>query len=130
MIFCEACRVKNNWTRSSGFPYIGFRASEKCEVCGKLAECHDIPAIRLVPKEEMTFEQKMIDKIMQEGYREKAESLVVSRSNGEPWGTMTDEIRNAFAWRNNEVDWYDTYELRVALREQIQNAEARRKYVL
>ncbi len=129
MLFCESCREKKNWTRSAGYPYIGFRLSEKCEVCGKIGECHDLPAIRLVPKNEMTFEQKMVDKIMQEGYRDKANSLVVTRGNGEEWYTMTEEIRNAFARRNGEIDWYDTYELRVALREQIQNAEARKKNV-
>jgi len=130
MLFCEPCRVKKNWTRSSGYPYIGFRASEKCEVCGKVGECHDIPAIRLVPKNEMTFEQKTVDKIMQQGYRQKAENLVVSRPNGQPWPDMTVEIQSSFARRDGEIDWFDTFELRVALREQIQNAEARRKHVL
>lgn len=127
MLFCEQCREKNNWTRSAGYPYIGFRQGVQCDKCGKIKDCHDLPAIRLTREKDMTAEQKTIDKTMQDQYRQKAELLEVFHSNGRQWQSMTDEIRKAFANRNGEVDWFDTYELRVALREQIQNLEARRR---
>jgi len=128
MLFCEQCRDKKKWTRSAGYPYIGFRIGVRCEQCGAIKDCHDVPAIRLIPEKEFTIEQKMLDKTMQDGYRQKSESLEVYHPSGRLWKSMTDEIQKSFAFRNGAVDWYDTYELRVALREQIQNAERRRKY--
>ena len=127
MLFCEQCRQKNKWPRSSGYPYVGFKTGDQCEKCGKIKDCHDVPAIRLIPEKDKTVEQKMLDKTMQDAYHQKAESLEVYYSSGRLWQAMTDEIRKSFIYRDGKVDWYDTYELRVALREQIQNAEARRK---
>lgn len=127
MLYCEQCRENNKWTRSAGYPYVGFRTGVKCERCGKIKDCHDIPAIRLVSDAEKTVEQKTIDKMMQDQYKQKAESLEVFHGSGRPWTGMTEEIQKTFAYRNGVVDWYDTFELRVALREQIQNMESRRR---
>jgi hypothetical protein len=38
MFFCEACRRKNNWPDSI------FRSRGKCEVCGNVANCSDVPS--------------------------------------------------------------------------------------
>jgi hypothetical protein len=50
MFFCEECRVKNNW------PGIIEASYGPCEVCGKTAECYDVPSSRLPePKKESTY---------------------------------------------------------------------------
>ena len=37
MFFCEKCRKKNGWFEAIGKSY------GRCEICGKVDLCHDIP---------------------------------------------------------------------------------------
>jgi hypothetical protein len=41
MFYCEECRIKHNYPGAVGWPTIGMSYG-KCEICGKLAECHDV----------------------------------------------------------------------------------------
>lgn len=45
MFFCEKCRVRNKWFTSFGQSY------GRCEICGKTAECHDVPSKYLPPEQ-------------------------------------------------------------------------------
>jgi len=42
MFYCEACRIKRDWPE--GF----LRSYGPCELCGKMANCHDVPS-RFLP---------------------------------------------------------------------------------
>ncbi len=43
MFFCEKCRKKNGW--GGGNIYIGWaRSRGVCEICGKNADCYDVPS--------------------------------------------------------------------------------------
>lgn len=116
MIFCDDCRIKKKWSRSPGFPHIGISANSMCEVCRKLTDCHDVPAIVLIPESEKTVEQKLVYKIMQQGYREKAESLMVTYVSGPEAGKLNHEktklVQMISIAVNGEIDWYSTYQLR------------------
>lgn len=114
MIFCENCRANKQWPKSAVV------SVEKCLVCGESKECYDVPSIKLIPKAENTTEHKMIYEMMQGGFREKAEALVVTNFNGlVHWG-LTAELRKAVVRRNGKIDWYDTYQTRVALQKAIE----------
>lgn len=138
MIFCESCRIKKKWPRSTGFPYIGVRQSTQCEVCLKIRNCHDVPGSMLVPESQKTTEQKLVNKVMQQAYREKAESLVVTYVSGAEAGqtdyTRTALMREIVIKVNGEIDWYATYQLRLKAQEGYQQAERikrdRRNYEL
>ena len=48
MFYCEACRVKNGWTRGiRGFP----TSRGRCEWCLKQSDCYDVPSHALTPVE-------------------------------------------------------------------------------
>jgi hypothetical protein len=49
MFFCEECRVKNDYPTSLGYPYMG-TSYGKCELCGKIRVCHDVPTQALSTK--------------------------------------------------------------------------------
>ena len=38
MFFCEECRIKNEWVGSI------WKSRGKCELCDKVADCHDVPS--------------------------------------------------------------------------------------
>lgn len=46
MFFCEPCRVEKKWPKSLGFPFMGVSYGF-CEICGKTADCHDVPSSAL-----------------------------------------------------------------------------------
>lgn len=43
MFFCNDCKTKNNW------PGLWESSYGKCEMCGKIAPCYDVPSSRLSP---------------------------------------------------------------------------------
>lgn len=136
MIFCEQCRITKNWPLSPGYPYIGIRENSKCDICHVSQDCHDIPGSILEPP--TTAEGKLALKIMQQGYRDKAEQLVVCNMSGAEAGKInhreTSELRKVLVEVRGDIDWYTTYHLRVAAirgYEQKQNLiRDRRKYVI
>ena len=121
MKFCEDCRIKKNWPRSTGFPYIGIALNSKCEVCGKHTDCNDVPGLELVPESDRTTEQRLLAQAMNNAYREKAEAVVVTFISGSRAGNLnhekTDQIRKIFVKTNGEVDWFSTYNLRLKVQE-------------
>jgi hypothetical protein len=127
MIFCEDCRVNKAWARPAGYPYIGLSIDSKCDVCGRITNCYDIPASMLTPYSKKTFEEKTVAKIMQEGFKDKAESLVVMHLSGRIDHEKTELLRRVFVKNYGTVDWYATYQLRVtALRGYRQDEESKR----
>lgn len=124
MIFCEDCRIKKNWPRHAGFPYAGITFG-KCEVCGKAKDCNDVPAVKLIKQK--TSEERLVNKIMEDGYRQKAEGLVVVNVSGAEAGKlnhrMTDLLRKIFIWNNGDVDWQATYQVRLAAQQGYQTDE-------
>lgn len=138
MIFCEDCRIKKNYPRSSGYPHVGVSQNSKCEICGKTGDQHDVPGLFLVPEVSRTLEQKLIYRSMQEAYQQKAESLMVTHVSGAESGkinhVLTDLLRGILVDVNGKTDWYTTYQLRLKTQEAYQQVENtkrdRRNYVL
>ena len=122
MIFCEACREKNSWPRNTGYPYAGHQTG-KCEICNKWDECNVVPGSMLKSEKDKNFSEKTLDKWMQDGYRQMAEALIISYSNGRINNSATEELRGILAKRNGEVDWVATYELRLKAQQGYQKAE-------
>lgn len=52
MFYCEPCRLEKDWPES----FVG--SYGKCEVCGKMGDCHDVPSSQL-PKREPTLGEKL-----------------------------------------------------------------------
>jgi hypothetical protein len=95
---------------SPGHPYVGI-ANGKCELCKFNGECHDIPGLILEPPK--TTEEHLVFKIMQEGYKDKAESLQIHNITGGLNHRMTEMLKQMFIHKKGEIDWYTTYHLRV-----------------
>lgn len=127
MLYCENCRVKRKWTKSAAWPYAGLEGNSKCELCGETKECHDVPAVRNVRPEDKTVEQKTIEQALDIAFRDKAEGLVVTYLDGNFNQHMTDLLRQSFAKRNGEVDWYDTYHLRLKLQRDYRLVEEQKR---
>jgi hypothetical protein len=138
MLFCEDCRQKRGWSRSSGYPYTGLVENTKCELCHKIDVCHDVPALFLVPDSKKTPTEKTVDKQIQNEYRKKAESLAIVYVSGRNAGQLdhrqTELLRQIFVKKNSEVDWYATYHLRLKVQKGYQQAEEKkrdkRKYIV
>jgi|ERR1700676_2799497 len=122
MTFCEDCRLKRQWPRAPGFPFIGVESGVFCEVCHKINDCHTVPSLILTPESKRTFEQKQIYKIMQEGFKDRAETLVVSKAGKIDHG-RTELLRSILIRRDGEVDWYSTYQLRLVAQQGYQKDE-------
>lgn len=116
MFFCESCRIKKNWPD-------GLMQDERCEVCGTKQMCYDVPSVILVPDSIRTIEQKIVLKAVMDGYRDKAETIVVTGLDGRVNNLMTDMVREMFMHRNAEVDWYATYLARLTVQERFQQSE-------
>lgn len=127
MIFCEDCRLKKQWPRSPGFPFVGIEKSVKCEVCHKKTDCHTVPTVVLLPEAERTFDQKLVYKIMEEGFKDRADSLVVVHVSGAEAGKinhrMTELLRSIKIQKNGKTDWYSTYQLRLVAQQGYQKDE-------
>lgn len=114
MKFCVDCRNKKNWPDSA------VMSNDKCEVCGNRNACYDVPSVKLIPESDRTVEQKLVYKIMQDGFREKAERLVVTTRAGKIDHVLTEKLRKIQVTRSGEIDWLDTYNLRIAAQQGIQ----------
>jgi hypothetical protein len=117
MNFCEDCRQRKNWPNSA------IVEINRCEACGNTVECYDVPSVRLILERDRTFEQKLIFKMMQEGFRGKAELIVITNRDGKVDHVKTEIVREQVVKRNGEIDWFDTYNLRLALQKGIQMDE-------
>jgi hypothetical protein len=111
MYFCEDCKIKKNWPESAVV------IDEKCEQCGILKKCYDVPAVMLVPEKDRTFEQKMVLKMLQDGFRDKAESLVITMLDGRVDHILTSQLKKLIAVRGTEIDWYSTFQVRLRAQE-------------
>ena len=116
MFYCEQCRAKNNW------PYSIVRI-ETCERCGSTEECYDTPSVMLIPDKDRTVEQKLVLKAVLNAFREMAEAIVVTTLGGRVDNRLTDEVRGIFAKRNNEIDWYATYQARLRAQECLRESD-------
>jgi hypothetical protein len=138
MVFCEKCRQKHGWPRSSGYPYTGLVENTQCEICHTTDVCHDVPALFLIPDSKKTSVEKTLDKQIQDEYRKKAESLVIVYVSGKNAGQLnhkqTELLRQIVVKKNSEIDWYATYHLRLKVQRGYQQVEERkrdkRKYIL
>jgi hypothetical protein len=120
MLYCEPCRQQKNWRRPTTYPYHReYKAN--CEICNKRTDCYDYPALFAKLESEKTLEEKVLDKRLQEEYKSKAESLVITRVRGPYAGRIddaaTEYMKGAVVRNNGEIDWYATYELRVRIQE-------------
>ena len=107
MYFCEPCRDRKNWPDSATV------ASERCEVCGTQSHCYDVPSIMLIPESSRTFDQRLLFKVVMEGFRDKAEALSIMSLDGKTDHLRTTMLQQIFVHRRNELDWYATYQTRL-----------------
>jgi hypothetical protein len=123
MYYCEDCRIKKRWPRSAAFPYAGVQADANCEVCNKHGDCHDLPASRLVPDEKKTTEEKLVDKIMDQRYRERAEGLVITNLDGTLDHLLNLSLKEIIIRADGKVDWYASYQARLKAQQSIQKSK-------
>jgi hypothetical protein len=123
MYYCEDCRIKKHWPRSAGFPYAGVEAGVDCEVCKKHGDCHDVPASRLVPDDQKTIEEKLVEKMMDQRYHEKAEGLVITNLDGTIDHLLNARLKEIVVEVNGEVDWYTTHQARLKAQQSIQKSK-------
>jgi hypothetical protein len=116
MYYCEQCRMKEKWPRPMTYPYHRM-SHERCERCKKHRECYGVPALFLRPN--LSVEEVLLSKAVQNEYKKKAEDLVITYIGGPNHGRIdnhsTEELRKAFTKRDGEIDWYGTYELRKSI---------------
>ena len=118
MLYCEECRIKNKWRMPATYPY---HAGEhgRCESCRKHKNCYNVPALFL--KEPETAEEKLLDKGIQEAYKEKCADMVVCFTQGRLAGhlnhRLTEAMQKVFVNKGDNIDWYSTYQLRLRLQE-------------
>lgn len=116
MIFCEDCRVRNNYPRNPGYPFIGLKSDAQCEICRRWRECHDVNKKDIFEPE--TKYEKHVDSIRQMLYRMKCDNLKAYFYSGPRRGEIdeqaTELFKRAFRYKNGEVDWVATYEIRAA----------------
>lgn len=71
MFYCEPCRVKNGYPEGIGF------SRGPCELCGKLANCYDVPSSYLArfpsPKEQPLDLQSISDADLKAELKRRAE---------------------------------------------------------
>ena len=121
MLYCEDCRIKKQWRKHGALEYIGY-VPGVCEVCHKRTDCHDVPALRLIPESRLTAEQKLLDKMMNEAYHKKSEELVID-FGGIVNHNLTNYLQTTFVRRNEEIDWIETYDLRLVVQRNIRASE-------
>jgi hypothetical protein len=54
MFYCEDCGIKNNWPMDFYLTLSGGR----CEICGKISRCYEVPTSRLLNRTENNEIQK------------------------------------------------------------------------
>jgi len=112
MKFCESCRQTNQWNRNVGFPFVGVIPYDKCEICRRYDQLHEVDVREL--KKLLTPERERTRQLM---YRDKANSVMIYHESGPRHGQVnekeTAELKELFAYKNGEVEWIGTYELRL-----------------
>ncbi len=132
MQYCEECRVKRKLPRNPAWPYHGVLNSDKCELCLREGiAVHSVPLNYLKRPEDLDSNEKAVDNVQQEVYRLKCEELAIYYSRGPMAGRInesaTKELNQVFLYRNGQVDWVHTFELRLKAREGYNKSEERKK---
>lgn len=129
MLYCEDCRVKNNWNLPAIFPYHEHGIG-KCELCKRRKDCYDYPVLYVKKKSDWTREEIILDKALQHEYHQKAEGLVVAYASGSRAGALdyqrSEELKNATVndkERENKIDWFATYKLRLRIQDGYRKAD-------
>lgn len=129
MLYCEDCRVKNNWNRPAIFPYHEHGIG-KCKVCNRRKDCYDYPVLYVKQKSSWTSEEIILDKALQNEYHQKAEGLVLAYVSGFRAGALdyqrSEELKNAIVndkERLNKIDWFATYKLRLRIQDGYRKAD-------
>ena len=122
MLFCEDCRIEKQWRKHGAFPLAGYALNEVCEVCRRRTDCHDVPAIRLIPDSIKTAEQKLLDRMMDQAYHKKCEELVID-FGGVKNNNLTNYLQAMFVRRDEEIDWIESYDLRLVAQRNIRASE-------
>lgn len=102
MFYCKDCREKNAWPEGLG------RSYGRCEVCGKTAECSDVPS-KYLPEAPKKAEDPENDLASQVRYLEWEEIETVLLRNGTSFSDA-DMIRGVVdAYGNVSIeDWVKT----------------------
>lgn len=115
MLYCEDCRLRDNFRRPAHYPYCKTYQT-KCEICHKHKSCFDQPAIYVRQKNTWTFEDKQLDKMLQHEYHQKAEELIIAFVSGAQAGAIdherSEQLKKTIVYVKNEIDWFATFELR------------------
>jgi hypothetical protein len=126
--FCEPCRIVYNLLKPRTFPYHDHEYG-RCDLCNKIKDCYDYPAIYTKPKKDWTFEQKTLDKRLQQEYHQKCDEMIIGFRSGSHAGATnqirTDELRNTLIKLDGETDWYATYKIRLKLQQGYQKQNRR-----
>ena|ERR1700676_432206 len=130
MFYCESCRVKNKWPRPLTYPYHSV-VTGRCEICHKYKENYDVPSLFLKSEQERSKEELLLDKIIQNEYKLKAEGLVITFVKGPKAGSVnhfrTEELKMLTVKVKDEIDWYATYQLRCKAQEGYRRTELENK---
>jgi hypothetical protein len=78
--------------------------------------------MRLIPESELTAEQKLLGKMMNQSYHEKCEELVID-FGGIKNNNLTNYLQQMFIKRDGEIDWLETYQLRLVAQRNIRASE-------
>jgi hypothetical protein len=126
MLFCEQCRVKHGHSKHPAWPYIGV-VDGKCEYCFKFGPGHEVPKNYLRPEHSKTVNEKVVDKVQQDVYHLKCQELSIYYARSQRIDELaTSDLHKLFLYRNNEVDWVATYELRVLARDGYTKSEEKK----
>jgi len=129
MLYCENCRQTKALRRPPTFPFHKlYRA--KCEICERLSDCYDYPALFAKPDTQKTNDEKILDRRAQLEYKQKAETLEIRRAVGVHAGSLdqvrNEELKKVFLYDSryeDNIDWYGTYEMRLLVQEGYNKAE-------
>lgn len=130
MLYCENCRAARKLLTPATYPYHR-HAVAKCELCNKHVDCYDYPALFAKQPDQRTEEENLLYKILQQEYKSKAESLVITYVSGPRAGAINQDLTNNLKHaiiknrQSGEIDWYATWELRTTLQAGYQKVEHR-----
>ena len=126
MLYCEDCRINNSLLRPATFPYHDHGLSE-CTICRKRRDCYDYPALYAKPKSDWTHEEILLDKTLQNEYRQEAEDLIIAFASGSRAGAIDHqrslELQKVVVKNGNEIDWFATYKLRQRVQDGYRKAD-------
>jgi hypothetical protein len=129
-MFCEQCRLKHGHSKHPAWPYIGVVEHGKCEYCYKYGPGHEVPKTYLRPEHLKTRNEIVVDKVQQDVYYLKCQELSIYHARSQRIDELaTSDLRKLFLYRNGEVDWVATYELRVLARDGYTKSEEFKKSI-